>query len=96
MPKQFKKRSRKAGLPPGTLVHIGEKKTEEVKIRIINYDELHFEEKETKTVEECFPFKDKPGVTWIDVIGIHKVEAIEAIGNYFGLHPLVQEDILNT
>jgi len=33
MAKLMKKRSRKAGLPPGTLVHIGEKKTGEVKFR---------------------------------------------------------------
>ena len=96
MPKRIKKRSRKAGLPPGTLVHIGEERTGEVKIKIISYSETELQEKDVKTVEECFAFKDKPGVTWIDVAGIHKVEVVEAIGNYFGLHPLVQEDILNT
>ncbi|OHB94310.1 MAG: magnesium and cobalt transport protein CorA [Planctomycetes bacterium RIFCSPHIGHO2_12_FULL_52_36] len=96
MPKRIKKRSKKVGLPPGSLVHIGEKKTEEVRIRIIEYDETHFHEKEVKTPEECLPFKDKPTVTWIDVAGIHRPEVIEKIGGYFGLHPLVMEDILNT
>lgn len=96
MPKRIKKRSKKVGLPPGTLIHIGEKKTEEVRIRIIDYDETHFYEKEVKTIEECLPFKDRPTVTWIDIAGIHQPEVIEKIGSHFGLHPLTAEDILNT
>jgi len=35
-------------------------------------------------------------VTWINVDGIHQVEILERLGEYFGLHPLVVEDILNT
>lgn len=96
MPKQIKKRSRKSGLPPGALVHIGERKAEEVKIAVISYSETELQEKYVKTPEECLVFKDRPGVTWIDVTGIHNVEVVESIGNCFGLHPLTQEDILNT
>ncbi len=96
MPRLIKKRSKKAGLPPGTLVHIGEQKAEEVTITVIDYDEARFQEEEIKTVEECFPFKDKPTVTWINVDGIHQVEVLELLGDCFGLHPLVLEDILNT
>jgi len=96
MPRFIKKRSKKAGLPPGTLVHIGEQKAEETRITIIDYDETHFQEEEIETVEDCFPFKDKPTVTWINVDGIHQVEVLELLGNCFGLHPLVLEDILNT
>ena len=90
------KRSKKAGLPPGTLVHIGKKKTEKVKITVIDYDEKNFWEKDVKTVEECFPFKDKPTVTWINIDGIHDVEIIEKIGKHFGVHPLLLEDIMNS
>jgi len=96
MPRFIKKRSKTIGQPPGTLVHIGEKKTEEMRITIIDYDETHFEEKEAKTVEECFPFKDTPTVTWINIDGLHQVEIIEKIGKHFSLHPLILEDILNT
>lgn len=96
MPRSIKKRSRKAGLPPGTLVHVGERKVEKTRITIIDYDETKFEEREVKKVEECFSFKEKPSVTWINVDGIHDVEVIEKIGKHFGLHPLLLEDILNT
>jgi len=96
MSRFIKKRSKKVGLPPGTLVHIGEKKTDKVRITIIDYDEANFEEKEIKTVEECFPFKNKPTVTWINIDGIHDIKIIEKIGKHFDLHPLILEDIVNT
>lgn len=98
MAKLIIKRSKKAGLPPGTLIHIGEKKTEKVKITIIEYDEVHFYEKEVKTIEECFPYKDKsrPAVTWINIDGIHQGDILGKLGESFGLHPLIVEDIMNT
>jgi magnesium transporter len=96
MPKLLKKRSKKAGLPPGTLIHIGEKKIEEPKITIFDYDDQHFEEREVKALEECFVFREKPTITWINVEGVHKVEMIEKLGECYGFHPLVLEDILNT
>ena len=96
MSKVVTKRSEKRGLPPGTLIHVGEKKIEKVRIRIIDYDETQLEEKEAERIEECFPFKDKPTVTWINIDGLHDVALIEQLGGYFGLHPLLLEDILNT
>jgi magnesium transporter len=96
MLKLTKKRSQKAGLPPGTLIHIGEKKREVPKITILDYDETQFQEREAKSVEECFPLKEKPTVTWINVEGLHQVEVLERLGSCYGLHPLVLEDILNT
>jgi magnesium transporter len=96
MPKLTKKRSKKAGLPPGTLVHIGERKAEELKITIIDYDEVHFQEREIEKIEECFVFRDRPTITWINVDGLHQVEILETLGECYGLHPLVLEDILNT
>jgi len=96
MTTHVKKSPTKAGLPPGTLVHIGEKKVEKTRITVMDYDERTFQEKEVAAVEECFEFKETSTVTWINVEGLHDVEIIEKLGNRFGLHPLIQEDILNT
>ncbi len=96
IPKPFRKRSEKGGLPPGTLVHIGERKAEKVRITIIEYDETQFQEKEVETIEECFSFKDTPAVTWINIEGLHQLDTIEKIGKHFTIHPLVLEDIANT
>jgi magnesium transporter len=89
-------RARKVGLPPGTLIHIGEKKTERTTISILDYDEHQAHEQAVETIAACLPFKDKPTVTWINVEGLHQVEILRQFGEAFGLHPLVLEDILNT
>jgi magnesium transporter len=96
MPGSVKKASKKAGLSPGTLVHIGEKKTEKVKISLMNYDQEHFMEKELAAVEESFAYKDTPSVTWINIDGLHEIDLIENIGGHFSLHPLILEDIVHT
>ena len=96
MPKFFKRMSRKTGLPPGTLIHVGERKTEEVKITIMDYDQTAFWETEIKKIEECFPFKESPTVTWINIDGLHQIDIIKKIGEHFGIHSLIQEDILHT
>jgi magnesium transporter len=96
MPRFLKKVSKTIGLSPGALVHIGKKKIEKARIRLVDYDETQLQEKEPKTIEECFPFKDLPTVTWVNVDGLHNISIMEKIGKHFGLHPLVLEDILNT
>ncbi|MEJ2697288.1 MAG: magnesium/cobalt transporter CorA [Candidatus Sulfobium sp.] len=92
----IKKRSGKSGLPPGSLIHIGEKKTDRTKIAVMDYDDREVREKETGDVEECLLFRDSPAVTWIDVEGIHDTRVLQRLGDCYGFHPLVLEDILNT
>jgi magnesium transporter len=91
-----KRRSKKAGLPPGTLIHIGERKTEKTRITIIDYDEARVDEREATSPDECAPYKETPTVTWINVEGIHEPEVMARLGELYGLHPLILEDILNT
>jgi magnesium transporter len=84
-------RSKKAGLPPGTLFHTREK-TENVKITLIEYDDTHYQEKEVAP-EECF-LAHHTAVTWINVDGVHQVDIVEKLGEHFSIHPLVLEDIV--
>ncbi len=90
------RRSEKAGLPPGTLVHIGERKLDQVIVRCMAYDEMRFEEQRVDMVDGCIDLKEKPGVTWVDVCGLHDVGMIEQIGKQLNLHPLTLEDIVHT
>jgi len=92
----IKKSASTQGLPPGSIVHIGEKKTEKVKISIMDYSIGKYDERDVKKVEDCFQYKRKPSITWINVDGLHDVEAIEKLGDCFDIHPLVLEDIANT
>ncbi len=88
---EIKKGPKDVGLPPGTLIHVGEKKIEKTNISIVDYDETQIQEVDVKTAEECFSYKDKPSVTWIKITGLHEIDVIEKIGRHFNLHPLVLE-----
>jgi magnesium transporter len=94
--KRAKRHIKKAGLPPGTLVHIGEKKVEQVRITYLDYDDQSFQEKQASDINECFSLKETSTVSWINVDGIHEVSVIERIGQHFDLHPLILEDVLHT
>jgi magnesium transporter len=96
MLKFIKKTARKPGLAPGTLVHVGERKVDKIRIRVIEFDEETINESEFETIKECLPSQEKRTVTWINIDGLHDVGLMEEIGKHFGLHPLVMEDILHT
>ena len=96
MPKLIKRHVKKAGSSPGTLVHVGEKKIEQTRITLIDFDEDNFQERLLESVEEAFPLRDLPTITWINIDGLHDIDVIEKTGRHFNIHPLVLEDILNT
>ncbi len=96
MSRRLKIRSKKAGLPPGSLVHIGEKLSETTKITLIDYNGDYLAEKNIQNMDELLAVKDKPTVSWIHIDGIHDTRVLEQLGAVFGLHPLILEDILNT
>jgi magnesium transporter len=94
--KLIRRTSKKTGLPPGALVHVGERKVKTPKITIFDYHEDHLEQREATSIDECLPFKETPNVTWINISGIHDIQALQTLGDCYGIHPLVLEDILNT
>ncbi len=89
-------RSEKLGLPPGSLVFIGEQKTDAVALTVSNFDKDRLEEKQTDCIEDCLSCRDMPSTTWIHVSGLHHPDIIESLGRCYGIHHLFLEDILNT
>lgn len=90
------RRSKKFGMAPGSLVYVGDKAAEPVEVSIIDYNESRFEELGDVDIETCRRYMNADTVTWINVSGVHQTGIIERIGEIAGLHPLLQEDVLNT
>lgn len=84
------------GKAPGTSGYIGDKNREKTEIEIIDYSKDKFEIHNVQKVEEAFKFKTTDQITWINVNGLNLNDEIEKLGKYFGLHPLVVEDIVDT
>jgi len=96
MQKFVKSHSKTLGLPPGSLIHIGERKRETTLMTLIEYGEDFFEQQELK-LEGLAQLKRGAGtIKWINVEGLHEVDVLAKIGETFNLHPLVLEDILDT
>jgi len=86
---------KKPGAPPGTLIHTGDKKVEQVRVRFLDYDAEQLNEAELADIGGCLPFKDSPTMSWVNVDGLHDVDLIRQLGDHFGWHPLVLEDIVS-
>ncbi|WP_319406803.1 magnesium/cobalt transporter CorA [uncultured Desulfosarcina sp.] len=91
-----RKSSKKAGSSPGTLVHVGERKTDDVHLALLHYDAETVIEKPLELVEEALPLLTSSATTWLNIDGIHDISLMEHIGKIYGVHPLTLEDVLNT
>jgi len=96
MPRFIKKSSKKTGMPPGSLVHIGERRQEHVRLSVLDYEADRFAEQSPTEVAAVFPLRDEPTVSWINIDGVHDMDVIEKLGAHFRIHPLTLEDVVNT
>jgi len=92
----IKKHSKKHGLPPGAVVHIGEQKMDKTIVEVIDFDSENLQKLVISNINDIFKFKNTTTTSWINIVGIHETTIIQQMGLHFGFHPLVIEDILNT
>ena len=85
----------KSGVAPGTLTYTGEARKEKPRISSILYKMGACVEQEARTDHKLDDLLAEGYLSWINVEGVHESALIEKVGSQFGLHPLVQEDIMN-
>ncbi len=91
------KRVHKSSLSQGMLVHAEDLRSSTSVVTICGYGESSFWEEQTMDPEECKKLLErKAPVLWINVDGLAQLEILRELGNYFNLHHLTLEDILNT
>lgn len=78
----IKKRSQKAGLPAGSLIYVGDRKSDKTTIKIIMYNQEAFKEVNFEEFGDYIPIR-KDSVTWMNVNGVHEKGIIEKIGKMF-------------
>ena len=88
--------SSKAGHDPGELTYIGEKEKQQIKMKLIQYDQDSYMEYDSFSFSELTRHFNKSRVNWIDVEGISDTALIQEIATHFDFHPLMTEDILNS
>jgi len=93
--REVHRRAKKAGQPPGTFIYTGNKKITTPTISIFNYNGNNFREKKDTHLDTDFLLENQAGTTWINVEGLHDIELIKKLAEFYQLHPLTIEDILN-
>jgi magnesium transporter len=88
--------SRKTGLPPGTLIYIGDEAPVETTIHLLVYSDQEVSRFELVAPEELPARIPEGSNAWISITGLRDTALIEQILTLFSVHPLVTEDILNT
>jgi magnesium transporter len=96
MTESLRNSSEKTGLPPGTLVHVGDVLETVTRMSVIDYSKENIEERQIQSIDEVLKYRDSETVTWVMVEGLADVGIVESIGVLFNVHHLVLEDILNT
>jgi len=103
MRKHKKHHSKKIGMPPGSLIYVGQADNDvsqlaKPTISLLEYDAADFVERKLSTEDlatlNIHEIANKK--FWLNIHGVHDAALIKQIGDLFNLHPLVQEDILNT
>jgi magnesium transporter len=94
MGKSFRRMTRKAGLPPGSLVYTGDKERPEAKFTVTRYNTDTIDERQLDSFSASQLVADPGEVTWINVTGITREKDLDKLGQSFKIHPLVLEDIL--
>ncbi|MEX0686942.1 MAG: magnesium/cobalt transporter CorA [Balneolales bacterium] len=84
------------GQIPGTAIHTGVKKVDEVLFTIHDFSNDHYDVISLEKIEESKPYLQDQSKTWIQVQGLHDIDKLKTVWDYFGLHPLIREDIVNT
>lgn len=96
MDSSVKKRSKKTGLSPGALVHVGKAYADTTRVTLARYNSTLLVEKDIWTADELRKEINGQDICWINIDGLQDTKLLEEIGGLFGLHPLILEDILNT
>jgi magnesium transporter len=84
------------GRAPDELFYRGEKKIDEVLIRVIDFDANNLNEQPLKDITEAISYQDKKTVTWLNIDGLHNKELMLNIAKGFELDELVLANVMNT
>ncbi|MDO8929417.1 MAG: magnesium and cobalt transport protein CorA, partial [Bacteroidota bacterium] len=96
MAKFLNDRRQASGKIPGSLIHLGVKKIDRLRLRVMHYTPEELLEKEPENLEDCKSLIAENSVTWINIDGLHDAGMIQKMGELFNIHGLLLEDMLDT
>jgi magnesium transporter len=95
MTREIRNISKTANKPPGSLIYTGKGDKQHQRLVLTTYDQDILDKREIKSSKELLE-DDRKAVKWLDIIGLANIETVQQVSNDLCIHPLAQEDILNT
>lgn len=95
MARFVQKKKKDVGVSPYELHFRGEKKVDNILIRVIDFDADKLEEKLFQEIQKTFEYQNKSTVSWLNVDGLHNIKLMEDIATGFHLDKLILSDVLN-
>lgn len=65
------------------------------KLHLIHYTSDHLEEKQLEDISDVDAYRARPGILWLNVIGLGDQQILEELGRKFNLHPLALADVVH-
>jgi magnesium transporter len=90
-----KKNKEHIGLSPYALVFRGQKKTERVLLRAMDFDLDKVRELEVKTPAEIVALQKSKTISWLNIDGIDNVELMEVLAKVFKIDNNILSDVMN-
>ncbi len=95
MARFIKSKKQAIGISPDSLMFRGEVKTDNVRVRLIEYDSEKLHSKEIEKLSELRACVDSTAISWINIDGLHDERVISELSSLFSIDELVLSDVLN-
>jgi magnesium transporter len=96
MARFIKSKKETIGLSPDSMIFRGEKKSDHVRLRVIDFDAGHLEEREIQTICEAGEYNHSKSITWLNIDGLHDEAIMHEIASLFKIDSLLMSDVLET
>lgn len=92
----LQRKKQEIGRSPYDLYFRGEKRSDSVQLRLMDYNGENLRENEVATVADAVKLKVPDTVTWFNVDGLHNADVMNEIAEGFELDRLILADVMNT
>lgn len=96
MARFIKAKKETIGLSPNAIHFRGERKSDNMRFRVIDFDSDNLNEIEAENISDTINFDKSQTTSWLNIDGLHDLKIMEEISSGFNLNSLIIPDVLNT
>lgn len=95
MSRYIEKKKEDIGLSPYALVFRGQKKTDKIVLRAMDFDLDDVSELEVRSADDLYALKKSKKLTWLNIDGLDNAELMESLAKVFKIEHNILSDVMN-